>query len=122
MWSLDAGRWLHSSRLGFEPGVMLVRGEQLVTLHHHPRLIDPTTGNVLAEWPDVPSGSWAYCYGVHHVPTPVAALHPDGTPPRAGDTRHDHGDRSTSGGLARRVRLPRSGPLIVEDDQCRGGA
>jgi hypothetical protein len=79
VWSLRAGRWLHRSALAFEAGVTLVRGEHLVTLHHHPRLVDPATGRVLAEWPEVPSGSWTYCFGVNHVPTPVAALHPDGT-------------------------------------------
>jgi hypothetical protein len=79
VWSIGAGGWLHRSALGFEAGVILARGEQIVTLHGHPRLVDVATGRVVAEWPEVDTGRWTACYGLTHRPSPVVALHPDGT-------------------------------------------
>ena len=54
-------------------------GHLVVSLHRHPRLIDITTGAVLAEWPEAEVSRREGSYGVTHVPTPVAALHPDGS-------------------------------------------
>jgi hypothetical protein len=56
-------------------GTMIGCGEQIITLHGHPRLVD-LTGAVVAEWPDVAVSTKTDSYGVTHLPTPVAALHP----------------------------------------------
>ncbi|GAA0897457.1 hypothetical protein GCM10009557_72160 [Virgisporangium ochraceum] len=79
VWSIGAGAWLHRSALGFEAGVIVPRGEQVVALHGHPRLVDVVSGRVVAEWPEVGTGRWTGCYGVSHLPSPVVALRPDGT-------------------------------------------
>ena len=39
----------------------------------------PATGRVVAEWPEVGVPVKATCFGASHVPSPVAALHSDGT-------------------------------------------
>ncbi|MFJ4185046.1 hypothetical protein [Kitasatospora sp. NPDC089509] len=77
-WSISARRWLHRSALDHTGGVLLGRGSQVVSLHGHPRLVDVATGAVVAQWPEVPVARRTGCYGVRHIPTPVAALSPDG--------------------------------------------
>ncbi|CAG6398765.1 conserved hypothetical protein [Actinacidiphila cocklensis] len=81
VWSVSERRWLHRSAVpDAEPGVLLLpRGDQVVTLHGHPRLLDVVTGRVLAQWPDVAVTAKSLCYGNKNNPTPVAALHPDGS-------------------------------------------
>lgn len=79
VWSVARRRWLHRSPVGHLTGTLLPRGSQVVSLHGHPRLLDTTTGRVPAEWPDVTVPQKADCYGVEHIPTPIAALSPDGT-------------------------------------------
>jgi hypothetical protein len=54
-------------------------GDRVITLYGHPRLVDPATGAVVAEWPDIDAGTKEGSYGVTHVPTPVTVLHPDRT-------------------------------------------
>ncbi|MFJ6085510.1 hypothetical protein ACIQI8_29375 [Streptomyces sp. NPDC092369] len=79
VWSLSASRWIHRSRVDFCVGTLIARGDTVVSLYGHPRLIDVTTGAVVAEWPTVEVPRRDGSYGVTHIPTPVAALHPDGT-------------------------------------------
>ncbi|MGW6709336.1 hypothetical protein ACWGDE_31240 [Streptomyces sp. NPDC054956] len=80
VWSGAEERWTHRSRLGFTAGTLLAcGGDRVVSLCGHPRLVDATDGTVVAEWPEVPVPRRVGSYGVTHVPTPVAALHPDGT-------------------------------------------
>ncbi|WP_433890822.1 hypothetical protein [Streptomyces sp. CA-111067] len=79
VWSLAEGRWLRRSRVGFCLGMLIGRGDTVVSLHGHPRLVDVMTGAVVAEWPAVEVPRWEGSYGGGHIPTPVAALHPDGT-------------------------------------------
>lgn len=81
VWSVSGHRWLHRSAVpDAEPGVLLLpRGDQVVTLHGHPRLLDTVTGRVLAEWPEVGVTAKSRCYGGKTNLTPVAALHPDGS-------------------------------------------
>ena len=79
MWSLSQRQWLHRNRADFEIGTLIADGSRVVSLHLHPRLIDIATGSVLAEWPELNVSRRDGAYGVTHVPTPVAALHPDGT-------------------------------------------
>ncbi|WP_329459103.1 hypothetical protein [Streptomyces sp. NBC_01497] len=81
VWSLSEGDWLHRSPVpDADPGVLLLpRGDQTVTLNGHPRLLDTATGHVVAEWPEVGVSTKTLCYGQRGRPTPVAAIHPDGT-------------------------------------------
>ncbi|MHC3472840.1 hypothetical protein ACYF6T_29700 [Streptomyces sp. 7R007] len=81
VWSMAAGHWLHRSPVpDADPGVLLLaRGDQVVSLHGHPRLLDTATGRVVAQWPEIRLPAKPTCFGRRRVPTPVAALHPDGT-------------------------------------------
>ncbi|WP_217555146.1 hypothetical protein [Streptomyces sp. GbtcB6] len=81
VWSVSEGRWLHRSPAGdAEPGVLLLpRSDQVISFPGHPRLLDTATGRVVAEWPEVGVPVKCTCFGYSRVPTPVAALHPDGT-------------------------------------------
>ncbi|WP_344399317.1 hypothetical protein [Streptomyces longisporus] len=81
VWSVSQGHWLHRSPVPeADPGVLLLsRGDQVVSLHGHPRLLDTATGRIVAEWPEVRVPAKPTCFGGRRVPTPVAALHPDGT-------------------------------------------
>ena len=78
VWSLAEERWVHRNRVDFHIGTLIPRGDTIVSLYGHPRLIDVTTGASTAEWPAVEVPSREGSYGVTHIPTPVAALHPDG--------------------------------------------
>jgi hypothetical protein len=77
VWSVSAGAWLHRTAVGHPIGTMIARGDQIIGLNGNPRLIDPPTGSLVEEWPDVAVSRKNGSYGVTHVPTPVGALHPD---------------------------------------------
>ncbi|WP_329438493.1 hypothetical protein [Streptomyces canus] len=81
VWSVSEGRWLHRNPIAdAEPGILLLpRGDHVISLLGHPRLLDTATGRVVAEWPEVGVPVKATCFGASHVPSPVAALHSDGT-------------------------------------------
>ncbi|MFC9330856.1 hypothetical protein [Kitasatospora sp. NPDC057015] len=79
VWSVGQRRWLHRSPVDHRTGTLLARGSQVISLNGHPRLLDTTTGRVIAAWPEVAIPEKAYCYGVEHLPTPAAAVSPDGT-------------------------------------------
>ncbi|WP_329234301.1 hypothetical protein [Streptomyces canus] len=81
VWSVSRGRWLHRNQIAdAEPGILLLpRGDHVISLFGHPRLLDTATGRLVAEWPEVGVPVKTTCFGVSHVPSPVAALHPDGT-------------------------------------------
>ncbi|MRH91531.1 hypothetical protein GFY24_29515 [Nocardia sp. SYP-A9097] len=88
IWSVSSARWLSRSPLSHPVGTMIACGERIVSLYGHPRLIDPTSGRTLIEWPDVDAGRKSGSYGVTHVPTPVAVAHPDGTRLAIAQTDH----------------------------------
>ncbi|MEV7519870.1 hypothetical protein [Streptomyces sp. NPDC091371] len=80
VWSFADGRWLHRSGGDAVWGTLIACGsDRVVSLTGHPRLVDATTGAVLEEWPEVEVAHREGAYGVDHLPSPVAALHPDGT-------------------------------------------
>lgn len=81
VWSVSEGHWLHRNPVpDSDPGVLLLpRGDQVVSVHGHPRLLDTATGRIVAEWPEVGVPVKPACFGHRRVATPVAALHPDGT-------------------------------------------
>ncbi|MFC8718844.1 hypothetical protein [Kitasatospora sp. NPDC057198] len=79
VWSVPERRWLHRSPLERPTGTLLARGNQVLALDGHPRLLDAATGALVAEWPEYELPEKGGCYGVNHIPSPVAALSPDGT-------------------------------------------
>ncbi|MFI8074045.1 hypothetical protein ACIF85_35455 [Streptomyces sp. NPDC086033] len=81
VWSLSEARWLHRNPIAdAEPGILLLpRGDHVISLIGHPRLLDTATGRLVAEWPEFGVSVKTTCFGVSAVPSPVAALHPDGT-------------------------------------------
>ncbi|MEV7117065.1 hypothetical protein [Kitasatospora griseola] len=78
VWSVGERRWLHRNPVDHLTGTLLPRGSQVISLNGHPRLLDTTTGQVVAEWPEVTVPEKTRCYGAEPVPTPTAALSPDG--------------------------------------------
>jgi hypothetical protein len=46
----------------------------VITLYGHPQLVDPASGRVVAEWPDVRTSLRRGSYGVTHIPSPIAAV------------------------------------------------
>ncbi|GAA3393384.1 hypothetical protein [Streptomyces roseoviridis] len=79
VWSMSERRWLHRHRVGLPMGTLIGHGRTVIALCAYARLIDVASGAVLAEWPEVEVSPRVGSYGVRHVPTPVAALHPDGS-------------------------------------------
>jgi hypothetical protein len=78
VWSISTASWLHRTTIDYRIGTMIAAGDRVVALHDHPRLVDPATGVVLAEWVDIAAGAKSGSFGVTHIPTPITALHPDG--------------------------------------------
>lgn len=78
VWSFTELRWLHRSEADFSYGTLVPCGNRVVSLYGHPRLIEISTGAVVAEWPQVLVQRREGAYGVTHIPTPVIALQPDG--------------------------------------------
>ncbi|WP_327304437.1 hypothetical protein OG730_13300 [Streptomyces sp. NBC_01298] len=80
VWSCAQGRWTHRSGGGDDWGTVVpCGGSRVMSLYGHPRLIEATDGTVLAQWPEVAVSRRDGAYGVTHIPSPVTALHPDGS-------------------------------------------
>ncbi|MCX4528222.1 MULTISPECIES: hypothetical protein [unclassified Streptomyces] len=78
VWSFAEERWLHRGPAESPWGTLVAcGGDRVLALYGHPRLVDATTGAVLAAWRDVAAPRDESPYG--RGPEPVAALHPDGT-------------------------------------------
>ncbi len=76
VWSLTGQAWTERRRIDFRVGTLLgCRGRALGT-YGHPRLIDPATATVLAQWPELATGGKDGSYSPE--PTPTVAVHPDG--------------------------------------------
>ncbi len=78
VWSVSQSRWLHRTTVGYPMGTLIACGSRVITLYGHPQLLDPITGDVIAEWPNVPIGTKQGSYEDTNFPTPIAALHPTG--------------------------------------------
>lgn len=79
VWSVSGQRWLHRSVVEHPLGTLLARGDQVVSLYDHPRLIDTGTGAVLAQWPEVKVGQQEGSFGCGGVRTPPVAVSADGS-------------------------------------------
>lgn len=55
-WSITERRFTWQVRLPEPAGELISLGEHVLAVHKHPRLYDATTGDLLAEWPDLPTG------------------------------------------------------------------
>ncbi|MFC9745052.1 hypothetical protein [Streptomyces niveus] len=79
VWSCSTAKWLYRHDLPGPIGTILGCGEAVLALYRHPRLFDIRTGDLLAQWPELTLPRRQGAYGVTHTPSPVAALHPDGS-------------------------------------------
>lgn len=79
VWSCSLGKWLYRNDLPGPIGTILGCGESVLALYGHPRLFDIRTGALVAQWPELVLPRRQGSYGVTHKPSPVAAVHPDGT-------------------------------------------
>lgn len=57
VWSVTSARWVARSRVDGHTGTLHRLGGSVLTLYGHPRLIDPFTGSILDDWPDIATGS-----------------------------------------------------------------
>lgn len=79
VWSCSSATWLHRHDIPGPFGAILGCGEAVLALYGYPRLYDIRTGELVARWPRLATSRQEGPYGVTHIPTPVAAVHPDGT-------------------------------------------
>lgn len=79
VWSASGQTWLHRHTFEHRVGALVPWGDNVLALYGHPKLIDPVAGTLLQEWRDVQTGNRHLCFGVTHIPSPVVAVHPDGT-------------------------------------------
>ena len=77
VWSLSQRAWTHRRRIDFRVGTLLGCQGRALGVYGHPKLIDPATATVLAQWPELATSSKDASYSPE--PTPIAAVHPDGT-------------------------------------------
>jgi hypothetical protein len=77
VWSLSQQAWSHRRHVDFRVGTLVGWQGRAVGVYGHPRLIDPATATVLAQWPEVATSSKDASYSPQ--PTPIVAVHPDGT-------------------------------------------
>jgi hypothetical protein len=75
VWSLSQQAWSHRRRIDFRVGTLLGCQGRALGVYGHPRLIDPATATVLAQWPEVATSSKDASYSPQ--PTPIVAVHPD---------------------------------------------
>ncbi|SDX97209.1 hypothetical protein SAMN05421504_10488 [Amycolatopsis xylanica] len=78
VWSMKAAAWESQASYGEHLGTIARFGEHLLSFYDYPKLIDPSTGAVVASWPHLPSGKRMLPYGLTYEPETVA-VHPDGT-------------------------------------------
>jgi hypothetical protein len=77
IYDLEEKACVLEAQLAHPPGTMMPVGEShVVSFYDHPRLIALESGDVLAEWPDLPSGKQASSIIRHIDPPPPLALDP----------------------------------------------
>ncbi|WP_370948371.1 hypothetical protein AB5J62_12500 [Amycolatopsis sp. cg5] len=78
IWSMTAADWVSKVPVTEHLGTIVRFGDHLLSFYDHPKLLDPSTGEVVASWPHLPSGKRMLGYGWTYEPETVA-VHPDGT-------------------------------------------
>lgn len=78
VWSSSSATWLYHHDIPGPIGTILACGEAVLALYGYPRLFDIRTGELVVRWPRLALPRRQGSYGVTHIPTPVAAVHPDG--------------------------------------------
>jgi hypothetical protein len=77
IWSLTQQAWTQKRRIDFRVGTLLGCQGRALGTYRHPKLIAPATATVLAQWPELATGTKDATYSPQ--PTPIIAVHPDGT-------------------------------------------
>lgn len=57
LWSLKERAWVARNMFDGATGTLHAFGELVLALYEHPRLVDPQTARVVAEWPELDSGN-----------------------------------------------------------------
>lgn len=77
LFDLRQGRRLAAIALTHVPGPLMPAGPgRVVTFFQHPRLYDLSSGQLLKEWPELPTGAPSCCYGVNAPDPWILALDP----------------------------------------------
>ncbi len=77
--SVSQERWTITAPLQKRAGTLAAFGSNVLGLYEHPKLIDPVSGLVLDEWPEIPSGLQEGSFGIagSKPRTPAIAVDPD---------------------------------------------
>ena len=77
VWSIGEARWQSRTALGSTRlGSLTAFGRRVLGLFGHPKLLDPFSGELIAEWPDIDSGRQDSSI-VHHLEPPPPAFAAD---------------------------------------------
>ncbi|MFK0186287.1 hypothetical protein ACIQV1_18965 [Streptomyces rubiginosohelvolus] len=79
VWSCSSAAWLYRHDIQGPIGTILGCGDAVLALYGYPRLFDIRTGALITRWPGLAMPRRQGSYGVTHIPTPVGAVHPDGS-------------------------------------------
>ncbi len=74
IWSIAAEAWLLKVSVDRPFGNLLACGDQVIAMYEYPQLLDPVSGRVIAEWPNIRTSRRRGSYGVTHIPSPIAAV------------------------------------------------
>ena len=66
LWSMSEGAWVAHSPFDGHTGTMHQLGQYTLCLFDHPRLMDPMTGEIVEEWPDIATGHQRSCIMSRH--------------------------------------------------------
>lgn len=77
MFSLPAGHLDSLAAVGEPLGTLHTIGRLVLSLHEHPKLVDPATGRIVRRWPELHTGRQVSCLSVFlPAPPPPFALNP----------------------------------------------
>ncbi|GAB3436279.1 hypothetical protein [Flindersiella endophytica] len=79
VWSASAGAFVSRAPLGVRAGVVVPYGTHVLGWYGYPKLIEPSSGEVVEAWPELDSGRRDLPYGVTPVPQPPVAARTDGS-------------------------------------------
>jgi hypothetical protein len=85
VWSLNEHGWISRNAMPGHLGTIHPFGGKILSLYDHARLLDPYTGVVEHEWPELPTGR--QLSSIHHGPVPPVAV--DGQHSRFGVLHDD---------------------------------
>ena len=76
VYDLKTNKLLSRVTLAETPGIMMPIGDYVMSFFKYPKLIEISTGNIVHQWQDIPSGSRGSCFINEEEPAIHVALNP----------------------------------------------